>query len=139
MQALLKRLLLGRTSLYCLLLSVFAFTAPAAAVNVFSGTCSNPSYSSQSAVCSDVNAQASKGNTDNPVVGVIKVIISVMALIVGVVSVIILMVSAFRLVTSNGDAQAVTKARSAIIYALAGLVIAALAEFIVAFALKRIA
>lgn len=59
--------------------------------------------------------------------------------ILGALSVLFIVLGAFRMVTAQGDSQQVSKARSTIIYALVGLVVALLAEAFVAFVLDKLA
>jgi len=59
--------------------------------------------------------------------------------IAAAVAVLIIAISAFRLVISNGDPQAVKKARDAIIYAVIGLIITMSGFIIVTFVVERIA
>jgi hypothetical protein len=62
-------------------------------------------------------------------------IINIFSWVVGVVSVIMIIFGGFKYITSGGDAGKVTSAKNTILYALVGLVIAALAQVIVLFVL----
>lgn len=126
-----KRLILSLA--LSLVLPVFA-VANAGAVDLFKDSC-NGSASSAS-VCQDVHAQGSS-NT-NPLISVIKVVIHILAFIIGLVSVIIIIISGLRMTTSGGSTETMSRARSGIIYAGVGLLVAAMAEAIVGFALKNI-
>jgi hypothetical protein len=64
--------------------------------------------------------------------------IEILSYIVGIVSVVMIIVSALRMVISGGDPNTVGSARSAIIYSVAGVVIAVIAQGIVVFVLKRV-
>lgn len=68
---------------------------------------------------------------------VIKLVIQVLSIIVGVASVIMIVVGGLKYVTSGGDSSKVASAKSTIIYAIVGLIITALAQFIVRFVLQR--
>jgi cytochrome bd-type quinol oxidase subunit 2 len=70
--------------------------------------------------------------------GVITAIINLMSVLVGVVSVIMIILGGFRYITSGGDTSNVTSAKNTIIYALIGLVVVALAQFIVQFVLNKV-
>ena len=61
-----------------------------------------------------------------------------MSIIIGIAAVIMVIVGGLSLITANGDAQAIARARSSIIYALVGIVIAALAQILVAFVLNKL-
>lgn len=69
---------------------------------------------------------------------IITSIINIFSLIVGLVSVIMIIYGGFLYVTSGGDSGKVTNAKNAIIYAIIGLVVVALAQFIVQFVLSRV-
>lgn len=87
----------------------------------------------------------SKGNCGTDTSGgttqinnIISTVINVFSLVVGVVSVIMIIVGGFRYITSGGDSSNVSSAKNTIIYALIGLVIVALAQFIVQFVLNKV-
>jgi hypothetical protein len=65
-------------------------------------------------------------------------IINIFSLVVGAVAVIMIIVGGFRYVISSGNDQAVSGAKNTIIFALVGLVIVALAQFVVHFVLGNI-
>lgn len=62
--------------------------------------------------------------------------LNIFSLVVGIIAVIMLMVNGIKFITSQGEAQHVSSARSGIIYAVVGLVVVALAQFIVRFVLS---
>jgi len=68
----------------------------------------------------------------------IKATINILLFVIGISAVIVVVIAGLRMVNSNGDTQAVSKARNAIIYALVGLVIAALAYALVNFVLDQL-
>lgn len=70
--------------------------------------------------------------------GVITLLVKILSVLVGVIAVFIVIFQAIRIITSNGDSQSVNTARNGIIYAVVGLVIAALAQAIVAFVLNKV-
>jgi hypothetical protein len=69
--------------------------------------------------------------------GVVNSILNLLSVIVGVAAVIMIIISGFRYITSGGDASKVGGAKSALIYAIVGLVIVALAQVIVHFVLAK--
>lgn len=69
---------------------------------------------------------------------IITDIINIFSVIVGIVSVIMIIYGGFRYVTSGGDSGNVSNAKNTIIYALIGLVVVALAQFIVQFVLSKV-
>ncbi len=68
----------------------------------------------------------------------ITTIINIFSILVGIVSVIMIIYGGFRYVTSGGDSGNVSSAKNTIIYAIIGLVIVALAQFIVQFVLDKV-
>lgn len=69
---------------------------------------------------------------------IILLIVNIFSLIVGVVSVIMIIIGGLRYITSGGDTGNVTSAKNTILYAIIGLVIVALAQFVVRFVLGRV-
>lgn len=116
------------------LLATVALPATAGATNLFKGVdCSNPKVAS-SAVCHD-------RTSTNPVTGshgILLRIVQLIAAFAGAVAVIIIVVAGFRFVTSEGDPQKTSAARSAIIYALVGGIIIILSASIISFVIGRV-
>ena len=69
---------------------------------------------------------------------VITTIINIFSIIVGIVAVIMIIFSGWKYMTSNGEPGNITSARNALTYAIVGLVIVALAQFIVKFVLQKV-
>ena len=65
--------------------------------------------------------------------------VNIFSAIVGVVSVIMIIFGGFKYITSGGDSNNVSSAKNTIIYAVIGLVVVAMAQFIVQFVLNKIA
>lgn len=70
---------------------------------------------------------------------VAKTIINVFSIIVGIVAVIMIIYGGFRYITSGGDSGRVGNAKNTLIYAIIGLIIVALAQFLVHFVLTNTA
>ena len=64
--------------------------------------------------------------------------VNIFSAIVGVVSVIMIIFGGFKYITSGGDSNNVSSAKNTIIYAVIGLVVVAMAQFIVQFVLNKI-
>lgn len=62
--------------------------------------------------------------------------INMLSWIVGVASVFMIIIGGFKYVTAQGDSNNITSAKNTIMYAIIGLVIAALAQGLVLFVLK---
>ena len=65
-------------------------------------------------------------------------IVNIFSIIVGLISVVMIIYGGFRYVTSGGDSNNVSNAKNTIIYAIIGLVVVALAQFIVQFVLDKV-
>lgn len=72
------------------------------------------------------------------VTGTIKNVINTLLFIIGIAAVIIIIIAGFRMVMANGDSQSVARARSSIIYAVIGLIVAVSAYAIVNFILDQL-
>jgi hypothetical protein len=81
--------------------------------------------------CQGVSESGSK------LTGIIKAVINIVSVIVGVVAVIMIIFGGLKYITSGGDSSNVSSAKNTIIYAIIGLVIVALAQFIVRFVLDK--
>ncbi|HSW79698.1 MAG TPA: pilin [Candidatus Saccharimonadales bacterium] len=96
-------------------------------------------------ICSGTNASASgTGSCDtqtanNQVTTLMTNIINFFSLLVGIVSVIMIIIGGFQYITSNGDSGKISTAKNTIIFALVGLIIVAMAQFIVHFVLGKVA
>lgn len=77
------------------------------------------------------------GNGGSQVNDTLSAIINVFSAIVGIVAVIMIIVSGLQFMTANGDPQGIAKARTALLYAIIGLVIVVLAQTIVHFAISQ--
>lgn len=68
---------------------------------------------------------------------IIRTVVNIFSLIVGVVAVIMIIVGGLKYITSGGDSGNVTGAKNTILYAVVGLIVVALAQFIVRFVLAK--
>jgi hypothetical protein len=103
-----------------------------------------------SALCEGTNAAANggtqsgcaEGATGSATAGIKHLaaqIVNIFSIIVGIVAVIFIIYGGFKYITSGGDSGNVTTAKNTIIYAIIGLVIVALAQFIVHYVLNTAA
>lgn len=109
------------------------FVPAVSAVNVFP-VCNGAA--ADTSVCQDNAAQAKAGG--NPVIKALRVTISIMSFVIGLTAVIMLIIGAISMSTSGGDPQKVANARNTILYALIGVVVAVIAQTIVAFVLNKL-
>lgn len=63
-------------------------------------------------------------------------VVNIISVIVGLVAVVMIIVNGLKFITSSGDSNAVSSAKRGLVYAVIGLVIVALAQFIVRFVLN---
>src|SRR5579871_3935611 len=85
--------------------------------------------------------QAGSQGTTNPIAGpngIINDAASILALIAGAAAVVMIIISGFKLVTSAGNAESISKARQRIIGSLVGLVVIALAWTIITYVTTKI-
>jgi hypothetical protein len=71
--------------------------------------------------------------------GTVIAIINVLSAIAGVAAVVMIIVAGFRYITSGGKQESITAAKNGLLYAIVGLVIAALAQVIARFVLVHVA
>jgi uncharacterized membrane protein YtjA (UPF0391 family) len=128
-----KNLIVGLVTAVSLVAVPIAAPALVSADQITDNLCQGATLSvSGSGGCSSTSAGTDKINT------IITTVINVFSLVVGVVSVIMIIVGGFRYITSGGDSGKVGGAKNTIIYALIGLVVVALAQFIVQFVLNKV-
>lgn len=124
--------LLSIVTLVAIPLAVPAFAA-ADTSDIQGNLCTGASLSvSSGAGCSSTSAGTDKINT------IITTVVNIFSVVVGVVAVIMIIVGGFRYITSGGDSNNVSGAKNTIIYAIIGLVVVALAQFIVQFVLNKV-
>jgi ABC-type Fe3+ transport system permease subunit len=106
------------------------------AVPLSVSACGNGSGSSQDQV---LNGVGESGGTCNSagVTNTVAQAVNILSLIVGIAAIIVIIVSGLRYITSGGDSAKVGAAKNTLIYALIGVAIAALAQFLVHFVLNR--
>jgi hypothetical protein len=69
---------------------------------------------------------------------IIRLVINIFSILVGVVAVIMIIIGGLKYITSGGDSSNVTGAKNTILYAVVGLVVVAMAQFIVRFVLTKV-
>lgn len=128
-----KRLLIS------LAISILGF-APGLLVAVPAyAACSNDSKGQVLQGIGATGSDASCG--DNGATGVSNLIGNVIKILsdaVGIAAVIMLIIAGLKYVTASGDSNAISSAKSTVIYALVGLAIAALAQILVVFVIGSV-
>lgn len=138
------------------IITTFAAVAALSAPLAFAGAASaqgainldNTSPEISKGACAGANLDASQTGTcsstalatdaNNQLTTLIRLVINIFSLVVGVVAVIMIIIGGFRYITSGGSSENIQAAKNTIIYAIIGLVIVALAQFIVRFVLGRV-
>jgi hypothetical protein len=94
----------------------------------------------KSEVCKGINASTGGGCTDtsNSVQRIVDAVLNIFSVVIGILAVIMIIWGGFKYVTAAGDANNITSAKNTIIYAIVGIVIAALSQFLVNFVLDRV-
>ncbi len=82
-----------------------------------------------SGLSSVTSAGCSKGG--DTIKSIAHKVVNIMSIVVGVISVMMLIVAGIKFATSGGDSNSVQSARNTLIYALVGVFIAVLAQFLV--------
>ncbi len=85
----------------------------------------------------DASGTTSCSSDGSSITGLVRTVITILSLVVGFAAVIMIIVGGLKYVTSNGDTSNTASAKNTIIYAVVGLVIAALAQFLVQFVINK--
>lgn len=122
-----KRRLLSIITSLALVLGVMAFQTPALAApsDVFPSS----SCGTNTSVC---------GKNNNALFDIIKNVINTLLLAAGIIAVIMIIIGGINYAISSGDSAKITSAKNAVLYAIIGLVIAALSFAIVNFVVDKI-
>ena len=131
-----KRVIVSIMAVGALLVPVLvpATVAAADAPNIKDGLCQGTQLQVGSCSIPDIG----KTGTEK-VNAIIKTVIDIFSLVVGVVAVIMVIIGGLKYITSSGDSGNITGAKNTILYAIIGLVVVALAQFIVQFVLGKTA
>lgn len=128
-----RTLILTAASMSLLLAPALVPTAAFAASTDISGN-----------ICKGVSASAttgtdcSGGRSNSKISNLFASVINLFSLLVGIVAVIMIIIGGFQYILSNGDSSKISTAKNTIIFALVGLIIVAMAQFIVRFVLGKL-
>lgn len=86
---------------------------------------------------SGCGTSTSQTQDNSAISNVLLAVVNILSVIIGIVAVIMILVGGFRFITSGGESSKVAGAKNAIIYAVIGIVIVALAQIIVRFVINR--
>ncbi|HYF96557.1 MAG TPA: pilin [Patescibacteria group bacterium] len=126
-----KRIIAGTLAASLLSLGVFPALA-LAQPDIQNSTCQGSTLQFGSDTTCEDTAESEEGVND-----LIATVINIFSVIVGIVAVIMIIYGGFRYITSGGDSSKITDAKNTILYAIVGLIIVALAQFIVKFVLAK--
>ena len=112
---------------------------------VFAQAAPNANPDAKSAVCDGLgqlsggqnNSCDASASNQTDLTSTIKLAINLLSFAVGIAAVIMVILGGFKYVTSGGDSARVNSAKDTILYALAGLVVALMAQAIVRFVLGK--
>lgn len=79
-------------------------------------------------------AQTAGGATDCTGSGVTTIVsnaVQLLSIVIGIVAVVMILIAGFKYITASGDSNNISSAKSTLIYALIGIAIATLAQFLV--------
>lgn len=124
----LKRMTMALVLAFALFMPVLSVST-VGAVDIAKGVCDGSGF--------DESANCEAGSADADVTGFATKVVNWFSWIVGIVSVIMIIVGGFKYITSGGASDKVTSAKNTIVYAVIGLIIVALAQFIVRFVLSQ--
>jgi len=135
-----KRIKLLTLSLF----SLCMFAAPIGFAASVSAQATTAGADIQGQLCSGTGELALNAASDCGTAGsadslntLITNVVNVFSIIVGIIAVIMIIIGGFKYITSGGDSGNVTGAKNTILYAIVGLVIVALAQFVVKFVLAK--
>lgn len=83
--------------------------------------------------CAGINGCNSTKTLDN----IIAAVLRILSVIAGIASVIMIMISGFKYLTSGGDAGKIGSAKNTLVYAIIGIIIVAMSQFIAQFVIKQ--
>ena len=118
----------------CLGLVVAVSPADVSAKSIISEACT---FAPDSETCKSDSANA-KENPLTGTSGTLYKVSLIIAIVAGIAAVIVIIVSGIRYMTSSGDTQKVSSAKSTLIGTIAGLIIIVLAQTIITFVVKRL-
>ena len=81
---------------------------------------------------------SSQGNADQKINDIVKLVINIFSWIVGIVAVVMIIVGGLKYITSGGDSSSTGSAKNTILFAVVGLIVVALSQFLVRFVLEKV-
>lgn len=119
-------------------LVVLVTPSPVQAANAKEDLCSGAGLSNACAPSCDEDQSAEECVASSRTVeDVVRVGVNLLSFVVGVAAIVMVVLAGAKYITSHGDAGRISSAKQTIIYAIVGLAIVALAQFIVRFTISR--
>lgn len=129
----LKKIIISTLLFVGLMVPVFV-ASPSASASLFDSAkqdaCGGAQLKDGTGNCASVNTNS----LDNTVAQVLNIL----SVIIAVVAVVVIIINGLRFVTSGGDASKVSSAKNGILFAIVGLAVVAMAQFIVKFVINRV-
>lgn len=128
------RLLLALATFVSMLMVSTAPVLAQSKVDVFSEVCKK---APDSTACKE----KTEGKKSNPIYGadgILTKVINLLSIVVGIAAVLAIMVAGLKFITSGSNPQQVTVAREMVLYAVVGLIVAALAQLLIRFVLGKL-
>jgi len=88
-------------------------------------------------VLNGIDQSQTKDCNGQGVTSAVAAAVNILSLVVGIAAIIMIIISGFRYITSGGASEQVGNAKNTLVYAIIGLIIVALAQFIVHFVLNN--
>jgi hypothetical protein len=110
-----------------------SYTQASADAQSQADACQGLSQLNGSATCQTTGPSAGQSTVNR----IVTVVVNILSWLVGIVAVIMIIISGFKYVASSGDSGRTSSAKTTLIYALIGVLIVALAQFLVHFALNQ--
>lgn len=129
----LKKLLLGITALLIVAAAPLPALAGAAAADP-SSTCGHSPAAKEvltNLASSEIGANCGQDRVNS----IFQTVVTILSIIVGIASILVIIYSGLKYITSAGDSNKVSNAKSTLLYAIVGLAVAGLAQFLIHFVL----
>ena len=123
--------------------TMILFSAATAGVAIYTApsVLAQPSFAdSTGQACAGLNQLGGSGcgkGANGTVSHLMAVALNILSLIAGFIAVIMVILSGIKFMTANGDASQISSARQSLIYALAGIIIVAMAQILVHFVIGK--
>ena len=109
------------------LLAPFALSPAYASADAFG------SSEAKQQVCSGINGCTSTQSLDR----IIRGVLNVLSAIAGIAAVVMIIIAGFKYITSGGDGGKVSSAKTTLVYAIVGIIIVAMSQFIAQFVIRK--